>query len=242
MSYEALELMKRIFLLLPVIALTIGVSAGEATAQRIDSPYRFMDTNQFVGVWGGQLQASEGRLDMGPQPAPIFGANWAIRLSNAFAIGADVAFSPSTRTVRDTTHTVTGADTVFDAIGEADINLIIGMANVRLNLTGARTWNRLQPYIMFGGGVAIDASGAPILDQDLEPNVPFDFGTSFAGQFGGGVEWFPTGRVSVRLDARNMLWKLSVPDAFRLTEVGRTLRRSQWEQNFVAAAGLSFHF
>lgn len=234
--------MKRILHLLPLVGLSLSLSATMAAAQRIDSPYRFLDTNQFLGAWGGQLQASEGRLDMGPQPAPIVGVNWAIRLSNAFAIGAEVAFSPSTRTVRDTTHTVTAGDTVFDAVGEADINLIIGLANLRLNVTGARTWYGLQPFVILGGGVAIDASSTPAADAELEPNVPFDFGTSFAGQFGGGVDWFPSSRVSVRLDARNMLWKLSVPDAFRLTDVGRSLPRSQWEQNFVVAAGLSFHF
>jgi hypothetical protein len=39
-----------------------------------------------------------------------------------------------------------------------------------------------------------------------------------------------------------VIWRLSVPEAFVLTAAGRTLERSQWENNFALAAGLSIHF
>jgi hypothetical protein len=232
--------MKHIFRLLACTAALLTLTATATSGQRIDSPYRFIDTRQFVGVYGGQLNAEEGRLGAGPQPAPVLGAHWAIRLTNAFALGAEIGFSPSTRTVRDTTFVE--ADSVFTPIGEADITLLLAMASLRMNLTGARTWNNLQPFVQFGGGLSIDISGSSAVEADLPANVRFDHGTSFAGQFGAGVEWFPSSRVAVRLDARNLMWKLSVPEAFLFTDAGRTLSRSEWEQNFFAAVGLSFHF
>ena len=80
------------------------------------------------------------------------------------------------------------------------------------------------------------------IEAEMPANARFDFGTSFAGQLGAGVEWFPSERIGVRLDARNLLWRLQVPDAFFLTENGRALPASEWEQNYLVSAGISVHF
>jgi opacity protein-like surface antigen len=222
------------------MAAVAAIAAPPAAAQRIDSPYRFLDHSQSIGVYGGYLGAREGRLSAGPQPAPVVGAHWAIRLSGPITLGAELGFSPMKRTVRDTAFVA--ADSLYAELGEADLNLLLGMANLRFNVTGARTWNGLQPFFLFGGGIAMDLSGASSIEQEIPTNARFSFGTSFAGQLAAGVEWFPSERVSVRADARNVLWKLSIPEAFILTENARTFPRSEWEQNYLVSAGLSFHF
>lgn len=222
------------------LAVALVALAGPAEAQRIDSPYRFLDHSQHAGVWVGYVNADEGRISIGPQPGVAFGATWGLRVSGPFAVGVDLAFLPTTRTVRDTAFVT--ADSMFAEIGEADVSLLLAQAGLRLNLTGARTWYGFQPFVLLGAGVAVDVAGSTAEESELDPAQRYDFGTSFAGSFGAGVDWFPTSRVSLRVDARNLLWKLRVPDAFLETQNGRGLPGSEWEQNLAVTAGLSIHF
>jgi opacity protein-like surface antigen len=231
--------MKRV---LPVLflAVTGGLTTGDAAAQRIDSPYRFLDHGQHIGVFAGHVAADEGVLRIGPQPAVTLGARWALRVSGPLSIGAEVAYTPTTRTVRDTAFVA--ADSLFTEIGEANMRLLSAMANLQFGITGPRTWRGLHPFLLLGIGAVVDLAGASAAEAELPAASRYDFGTSFAGQFGGGVEWYPTQRVSVRLDARNALWRVGAPENFRRTEAGLGLGESEWESNFTLLAGLSFHF
>jgi opacity protein-like surface antigen len=223
------------------LACTLLLAAAvPAAAQRIDSPYRFLDHGQHVGVYAGHVSAGAGRLELGPQPAQLFGARWALRVSGPFSVGAEVGYMPTTRTVRDTVFVA--ADSMFRTVGETNMNLLSLMANLHFSITGPRTWHMLRPFATLGGGAVMDLAGAAPEEAEMAAGMRYDFGTSFAGHFGAGVEWFPSQRVSVRLDARNMLWKLGIPEAFLLTEAGRNTPRSEWENNFALLAGLSFHF
>jgi hypothetical protein len=221
-------------------ALLIGM-VGTADGQQIRSPYRFIDTSQFGGISTGQVFAAPGRLHTGPDDGPMIMARWGLRVSGPFAVGAQVGYMPSTRIVRDTVFVT--PDSVYRALGEADINVLTVLGNLRFNVTGSRTWNNLQPFALFGAGAAMDLAGTSPADTLVQPvDARFDFGTSFAGQVGAGVEWFPSARFSARIDAHNVLWKLKVPEAFGRTERGENFPSSEWEQNFVLSAGLSFHF
>ena len=228
--------------MLSVLGLLSALSAGAAEAQRIDSPYRFLDHSQFAGLYAGHTWLSRGPLDMGPESAVTVGGRWAYRISGPFSIAADAGYTPTTRTVRDTTFVT--ADSSYRAVGEADVKLLTVMGSIRVSLMGPRTWNGLHPFVIIGGGVAVDLAGSSELEDDLQSEARFDFGTSFAGQAGAGIEWFPTERVSIRADARNLLWKLKVPEAFLLAESARERRvaGSEWEQNFSLTAGVSIHF
>jgi hypothetical protein len=232
--------MKRIAGFCTFAAVSAALVCQPVSGQGIDSPYRFLDHSQFGSLWGGYVAAGEGQIDNGPEAAAIFGGSWALRVSGPFALNVEAGYMPSTRTVRDTVFN--DADGIFEPLGEVDIRLVTVMANLRLNLPGARTWNSLQPFVIVGAGLAADVAGGSEIEADMPANARFDFGTSFAGQLGAGVDWFPTSRVSLRVDARDMFWKLPVPEAFLFTENGARLSRSAWEQNFALAAGLSIHF
>jgi hypothetical protein len=211
-----------------------------AEAQRIDSPYRFLDYGQHAGAYFGYVQASDGRAGLGPQPGPVFGGRWAIRVSGPFSAGAEVSYMPTTRTVRDTVFVA--EDSVFRPVAEANMNLVAVNGTLTFSLTGPRTWHGLRPLLSAGAGAAFDLGGRAPEEAEVPGNVRYRFGTSFAGHFGAGVEWFPADRISVRADARNSLWRLSVPEGFVLTEAGRGLPRSQWESNPTLSAGVSVHF
>jgi hypothetical protein len=220
-------------------ALLLLLSAGAARAQNIVSPYKFLDYDQYVGVFGGYINLAKGEMDAGPHSAPTIGGRWAYRVSAPLSIGVEATFTPTKRTVHDTIFT---ADSTFRVLGEADVNLLTAMANFRLNIMGPRTWNGLHPYLLLGGGVAIDLAGASEAEADLTAPSRFDLGTSFAGQAGAGTEWYPSQRFSLGVDVRNMVWKLKTPENFLLSSHGKNFTGSRWEQNFMVSAGLSIHF
>jgi hypothetical protein len=211
---------------------------GPLAGQRIDSPYRFVDTKQSAGLFGGYVFTNKGSIDLGPESGPVFGGRYGIRLSGPFTIEADIGYFPSTRAVRDTVP----SEVTFSTIGEADMALLLARGALRFNLTGPRTWHGMQPFVVFGGGAAIDLSGEPAVEDDLPQDARFDFGTSFAGELGAGVELFFTRRLALRLDGRNVLWQLEAPIAFLLGDRALTVADQEWAQNFFVSAGLSIQF
>jgi hypothetical protein len=140
--------------------------------------------------------------------------------------------------VRDTVP----ADTALTTVGEADLTLGLARGALRFNLTGPRTVHSLQPFVLFGVGVAVDFAGESADEGGLPEDVRFDFGTSFAGELGGGIEWFLGERAALRVDARNLLWKLETPTPFLLGERALLLTDSEWAQNFYITAGFSVRF
>jgi hypothetical protein len=133
-------------------------------------------------------------------------------------------------------------DSAFQQIGTADQTLLIATAALRFNITGPRTWHGLQPFVVLGAGAVIETSH----DKDAVNQAPvdarFDFGTSFAGTLGGGIAWLPSRHLAIRLDGRNVLWKVTTPAALRRGDIGLTMPDDEWVQNFTAAAGVSILF
>jgi outer membrane protein with beta-barrel domain len=222
-------------LLVAVIGLAV---VGEAArGQSITSPYRFVDQSQSAGVFGGYFTTSTGFLDLGPNSGPVFGLRYGIRLSGPFTVEADAGYFPTTRTVLDT------ALAEIRRVGEVDMNLAVVNAALRFNLTGPRTWHLLQPFLVAGVGAAIDLSGTSAFEEEnVESDVRFDFGTSFAGQIGGGIEWYPTDRFTLRLDARNLLWKVETPLIFLGGAFGEGIETDEWLHNGFFTLGISIRF
>jgi hypothetical protein len=217
--------------------------APAAAQERIDSPYRFLDHTQGAGAVLGYFFANQGRLGAGPASSPAAGLRYGIVVTGPIQVELEGLFAPTTRTVVDTSFTT--PDSTRVTRGEADMSLLIAMASLRLNVTGQRTWRGVQPFALFGIGVASDLSGLQGADDAVAADARFDFGTSFAGSLGAGLEWYPAQHWSLRADARTLLWKLKAPAAFRLqndAEADRVIPADEWEQNGLLSAGIAFHF
>src|SRR5690606_29299151 len=210
-----------------------------AAGQTIRSPYRHLEETQAGGLFAGYVAADRGSLELGPGSGPIFGGRYGIRISGPFTAEGEVAFLPTSRYVVDLVTDEDDPDgiPVPVRLREADISLLLLTAALRFNLTGPRTYRNLQPYLLAGGGAAISVSDEET--TDLDPDVRFDFGTSFAGQLGGGIEWFAMRRLALRLDGRLLFWQIDNPRAF--TELGN-VSSSEWVQNFYFSAGAAIHF
>ncbi len=213
---------------------------GRVSAQAINSPYRFVDEKQAGGPFAGYIVTTEGAVGLAPKSGPLVGGRYTIRLSGPFVVEAEVGYFNSARPVRDTT--VVLEDSSRTQVGETDFSALLANAALRFNFTGPRTWHGLQPFLSFGAGAAVTLNKLGTEDEKVSADSRFDFGTSFAGQFGGGIEWFVSRRFTIRLDARNVLWKIKTPSGFLLGEIGDRTPDQEWVQNGFFSAGFSLHF
>ena len=230
--------MVRTRLLLPIAALLV-LAAAPVAAQHISSPYRYIEPRQYVMLFGGPLSTQTGAVQLGPASGKIFGAQWGYRLSGPFQLEVTLGYAPLQRTVRDTIRSRPDT-TTYVARGTANQGLLVAMAGLRFDVTGPRTWHGLQPYMLFGVGAVTGTSGQNGGDAAVPQDVRFSFGTSFAAQVGGGLEWYVTRRLGLRLDGRATLWKVHTPAAFVLRDA--TLPASEWTQNASLVGGLAVHF
>jgi hypothetical protein len=226
-----MKLRTSLFLVLACVA-----DASAVAAQHIDSPYRYIDTSQSAGPFVGYVLTQPGHEKLGPQSAPAFGARYDIRLSGPLLAEAQVAYIPTTRAVHDTVFQGTNRRT----LGTANMRLVMVDLDFRFNLTGARTWHELAPFVLAGGGIAFDMQGATALDNSVTSDQRYKFGTTFAGILGVGSEWYMTKKIGVRADARTALWKLTTPSAFLIRNP--LISATQWTQNVLLSGQLSYHF
>ena len=213
-------------------------SASSAAAQRITTPYRFFEHTQAAGLFAGHISTEKGTIGLGPESAPAYGARYHIRLGGPFFLEAEALYLPTTRAVLDTVV----VDSAFRRVGEADIGLLTGLASLRFNITGQRTWHHLLPFFLLGVGLATQVQDDEAADEDVPSESRFDFGTTFAGQLGAGIEWLPAERLAVRIDARSVLWQIKAPEGLLLRGLGPPLPADEWVNNLTLSVGVSFHF
>jgi hypothetical protein len=214
------------------------VAVPDLTAQEIPSPYRFIEERQFVTLFGGPMFTNPGELELGPHSGIAVGGRYGIRLGGPFALDAGLSLFPTQRTVWRLPE---DPEAPREEVGETGLTLGVAEGALRFNVTGPRTWHGLQPYLLLGGGGVARVGGSPEPEEvELEEGERYRFGTSFAGQIGGGVEWFATQRFTVRLDARNVLWQVRAPRAF--LERDPEVPEREWTQNFWLGLGVGYRF
>jgi hypothetical protein len=219
--------------------LTLGLCTllpGVLQAQNVPSPYRFLETSHAPGFFAGYLMTNTGDLDLGPHSAPLFGARYSLHLTGPLSAEANLGFSPTERTLY-ARSAAGGQDQLIDL---GDKSALLGVLDVvlKLHATGARAWHGLAPFAVFGAGVAADLSGADAREQAVGEEQRFDFGPSFAATAGLGLDFFLTERLSLRLEGRDYLWRLSYPAG--LTDAGE--QTTDWANNVAVTFGGALHF
>ncbi len=226
----------------------MALGAAPAASQTIQSPYDFVDRSMSLWAFGSAVFTDRGPIEIGPGSGYAAGIGYSVRVSGPFNFDARAAFLPTSRKVFEVVPT---ADTAavredpmvgLNQIGTADLSLLLVDASLRFDITGPRTWNRLQPYALIGAGAALRVSSDDAIEEELpeESDLAVRFKNGFTGHVGAGVEWYATDRFSVRLDARDILWKIHVPDGF-FTDT-RIVDADQWVQTGHASLGLAFRF
>lgn len=210
---------------------------GRAFAQHIPSPYRFLDTRQEATLFAGHLWSEPGVVGLGVDDASIYGGSYTIRLGGPFNIELAASIIPTQRAVRDTILPDTAT---FVEVAKANITLGSLEAAVRFDLTGARTFHRVLPYLVTGIGLNARMTSDVGADSTVDAALRYRPGTRFAGQFGAGIEWIPSSRIGLKIDARNHLWRVRAPVGF--LELSSEAPQKEWLQHYAVTAGLTYRF
>jgi hypothetical protein len=220
--------------LLVLLGASLGLP-GSLDAQQIRSPYRYIEQTHSIGADLGHFSAGRADPDVGPQSAPLLGLRYNIRLSGPLSAEANFSLVP---TERDILTYVAATDEVQPTGEVAALNILTIGGGLVFHLTGNRTWNRLAPFVVAGGGIATNLAGRTEFEADLPDTQLFDFGPSFAVDLGAGTDVFLAERFSLRIQARDRLMRLQIPAGL----IGAQRPDNQWTHNFAISLGTAFHF
>lgn len=230
--------------LLAVLALaTVGPALA---AQSIRSPYRDIRHGKSITVFYSDLAGDGGKIGVGPHQGPMYGLRADIRLGTPLQFGLTLARSNTERLV------VSADDSVANRVdGPVDERLTFIEGAMQLNLTGKKSWHGLAPFLGAGIGLAV-ASGLP---SGVADSSGYDFGTKFYFVPSVGARFFIGQSLSLRVEARQLFWKLKYPLAYtaepaaepssdpdRPNAVLRDGKRDEWSGARELRVGAAFHF
>jgi hypothetical protein len=202
------------------------------------SPYRDIPKGHAVTPFVGAFGGTGGRFEIAPHDGTVFGGRYDIRTSYALQMGLLVARGKLQRMIVDPFVPV--AQRVS---GPVDQNVTFVEADLQLNLTGGKTWNRLAPFVAAGAGL--------VFAEDTPADTSgFKLGRKIYFAPHAGVRFFLTDRIHLRGDARVIFWKLNYPTNFTLPpteEPGSPPviddgNVSQWDTSYWLQAGVGVSF
>jgi hypothetical protein len=188
---------------LAVLALLFALPALAQVGHEPDrSPYVDLDYSQELTPLFGYMRARHDPAGIAPQSAPMVGLRYEITLAGPLAFSSDLTQSFSQRTVLDPARPAATRTRGTSSAGVTALDIALAM-----NLTGQKSWHDLVPQVR--GGLGLVHSSA----QD--DSSGFAFGTPFAFSIGGGLKFVPGGgRVQVRADVTDRIFKLSYPSTY----------------------------
>ena len=224
---------------LGVVASLLLAFSATASAQvgypPSESPYRDLQFRQELSLLVGEYIGSTGRAEVGPRGGLTLGLRHEFRIGGPVQLTSRLARVWSERRVLDPSRP---SNAYY--LGIQDRPLYLADVGLTMNLTGRKSFARLVPVVNGGIGVVSDLGEGP------DPGG-YEFGTTFALTFGGGVRFVPPGRFSLRLDLADYLYQLSYPDAFVSPPPGGTAilpdaRTKEWKHNLLITFGVSYLF
>ena len=199
-----------------------------------ESPYRDLEFRQEFTPTVGVLGARSDRAGVLPRGGTLVGVRYEVYIAGPISFNANVSTAFSERDVIDPKQ-VAGKRLV----GTEDLSVYAADVGVALGLTGRKSWHRIVPEVRAGVGVITTAQQADASG--------YQFGTPFAFTFGGGLKLVGLGRLQLRADVGQRLFKQKYPDSFYVkasdnTAVLENSARSFWTNHSLATLGVSFLF
>ena len=181
------------------------------------SPYRDIPKGHTFTPFAAYFAGDGGRFGVAPHDGWVYGFRYDIRTGSTVQMGLLLGHGQMKRLIVDSL--VAGGLVT----GTVDQSATFVGADLQLNLTGGKTWNRLAPFM----GAGIGLAWAEDTPADLGV---FDLGTKFYFAPYAGLRLFVTDRIHLRGDARVLFWKLNYPNS------------SEWDTSGWYQAGLGFGF
>lgn len=217
----------------PALAQDVGVSPEH-------SPYRDILNPQSLVVFLGHFGGNSGRAGVGALPGSALGGRLDIRLSGPVDLWATVGDVASSRRVLS----ASGTDSVR-FLGNSKLSLLAADLGLALNVTGAKSWHGLAPYLGIGLGVM-----AP--SRSVTDSGGFRVGVNFTIVPTLGTRWFVSRDFAIHLEARDYYFRYQYPLAFfeapfagpppRVSVLPLTTSSTEWTHNFTLWVGLAYGF
>jgi len=216
------------FIGLTLVTVALAGLSSPASAQSIPSPYRHIEAKVETGPFVGYVSSNTGRFGFGPSGGLLVGGRWGIELAGPISFETTAGVISGSRDVMDPRRDVDDLK-----VGEADVLMTTIDGRLKFSFIGQRTWHNMSPFIVFGGGLALDLASDAVDDELLDPEDRFDFGTSFYGTAGAGARWWLSDRLTLRGDAIFQLWQIDTPLGFAEPERGFVgVEESEWANGF----------
>ena len=198
------------------------------------SPYQDLEYRQELTPYGGYARARVDPAGVTPQSASMAGLRYEVYLGGPVSLTTDLSEVFSDRTVLD--PALPKAQRLVGTETAPVYGLDVGIA---LGITGRKTWHHFAPQVRAGIGVVHSAAA--------DASDGYKFGTPFAITFGGGLKFVAGGRLQLRADVGERLFKQKYPDAYYKTAsdnsaVLTTTPRSIWTSHTLLTLGVSLLF
>ena len=227
-------------------ALALATAASPLAAQSIRSPYRDIVHGRSLTVFYGDMAGDGGKVGVGPHNGRVYGVRGDIRLGAPLQFGLTLSHAETERLV------VSADDSVANRVdGPVAEPITMVEAAMQLNVTGKKSWHGLAPFVGVGVGLAIGGDG-PGTAVD---SSGYKFGTKFFFSPGLGARFFLGQSFSLRVEARQLFWKLKYPlvyteepaaepssDPDRPNAVLPDGKRDAWSGARELRVGAAFHF
>ena len=223
-------------LLFGVVATLAAIpAAAQVGHDPASSPYRDLEHKHEVTWLLGYARARHDPAGVAPRSALMTGARYELNLVGPLGLSVDLTRTFSERNVLDPAEPVArrAKGTESAPVYAADVALA-------LDLTGRKSWNRIVPQLRAGLGV--------LTSRARDDSSGFSFGTPFAFTFGGGLKFVPGGRLQLRVDLTDRVFKLSYPDSYyrdasdNTSVLDETTPRSFYTHHAALTVGVSYLF
>ncbi len=227
-----------------VAALPLSAQVGHAPTS---SPYRDIPRGKSLTLLGGDVGGDGGKLGIGPHHGRSYGLRLDLRIGTPLHFQATVGKAELERLV------VSAADSVATRVkGPVDQSLTMIEAGFQLNLTGKKTWNHLAPFLSAGIGYA---HGSDLPAGGVQDSSGYRFGGKIYLVPSVGTRIFLGNSLHLRLEARQLFWKLSYPLSYTAEPAAEPStdpnnpnavlpggKRDQWSGGREFRLGLGFAF
>ena len=198
------------------------------------SPFKDLEYRQELTPYYGYARARVDPAGITPQSANLAGLRYEVYLAGPVSLTTDASAMFSDRTVLDPTK-----PRATRLVGTESAPVYALDVGIGLGLTGRKSWHHLAPQVRAGiGAVHSDAA---------DDSTGYKFGTRFAITLGAGVKLVSAGRLQVRADVGERLFKQNYPDIYYRTAsdntaVLTTTPRSFWTHHSLITLGVSILF
>jgi len=190
------------------LALTLGIGlahlptgplAAQVGADPSHSPYHDIRHGNGWTVSMGHLYGDGGPLRLSPNSGQTFSARYDIRLSGLLQGFAELGYLKGERMLLNPDDSV-----VHRYSGPVDAPVWTPQIGLQINLSGAKTWHGVAPFVAFGLGAAVG-------EKTAQDTTQYQFGTKLLFKPSMGVRYYLGERIHVRLEGSVYYWKLKYP-------------------------------